>query len=439
MAVTKMKKPISALKALTLATLALPGISNQVSAGEAKYLDFDTLFSRYSESDNRIKVEVYQATANIPINDKFKLKVNGVKDIISGASPIMYKQRFNVATKKLESYRDMSSPSIREVRDSQELAGTYTYQGGTLGLGVARSSEHDYESNSFNIDSRNEFNSKRTVLATGYGFSSDQAWAIDRCDQSKGNPFDYIKTATHCLSPDQQSGMYKRPGIGGEKSTHQWLLGATQIINKDALVQTNLTYTRNDGYLSDPYKEVYAPGIGEYMAVYNEEPNAILGGNGFTARHDTRPNSRDSFAFLTRYVQHFGALNSAAMHVDYRFYGDNWGVNAHTFELAWVQPIYAGWQITPRARYYSQNEADFYTLKLTDDSARYYSSDYRLASFGAYGGGVQLSKEILDHATLGFGIDFYERKKSYGMTNGKGESFDDYSFSLFSANVKVKF
>lgn len=430
MAVTKKTKNVNALKALTLATLALPGISGSAfAAGEAEYFDANTLFSRYSESGNRMKIEVYQATANIPINDKFKLKVNGVKDVISGASPIYYYRDGNTGQTKMQK----SAASIKEVRDSQELAGTYTYQGGTLGLGVARSSEHDYDSNSFNIDSRNEFNNKRTVLATGYGFSSDQVWAVDHCHPEKAvnnciNPADFPGMN---LVPQMTDGMYKRPGVGGDKTTHQWLLGATQIINKDALVQTNLTYTRNDGYLSDPYKEVWVPW----------DNNTWLPPHSYGHfRHDTRPDSRDQFAFLTRYVQHFGVLNSAAMHLDYRLYVDNWGVNAHTFEFAWVQPIYAGWEITPRARYYSQGSADFYQPFFDAPRADgYYSSDYRLASFGAYGGGVQLSKEVFNHANLGFGIDFYERQQNYTMHGGKGSSVDDYSFSLFSAKVNVKF
>ena len=81
-AVTKNKKQSHALKALTLATLALPGVNPNALAAEAEYFDLNTMFSRYSESGNRMKVEVYQATAAIPINDKFSLKVNGVKDII---------------------------------------------------------------------------------------------------------------------------------------------------------------------------------------------------------------------------------------------------------------------------------------------------------------------------------------------------------------------
>jgi len=436
-AVTKNKKQSHALKALTLATLALPGVNPNALAAEAEYFDLNTMFSRYSESGNRMKVEVYQATAAIPINDKFSLKVNGVKDIISGASPIYY------YPKSGQLKMQKSQASIHDVRDSQELASTYTYKGGSLGLGVGRSSENDYDSNYFNIDSRTEFNSKRTVLATGYGFSSDQVWAVDHCDTSRdNNPFQHNTHDYHCILPNTgknwpapfytQDGMYKRPGVGGDKSTHQGLLGVTQILNKDALIQSNFTYSRSDGYLSDPYKEAFAPGVPGTPVI---APYSL---SGFF--HDSRPDSRDQFAFLTRYVQHFSKLNSAAMHVDYRYYADTWGVDAHTFEFAWVQPIYAGWEITPRGRYYTQGSADFYAPYFTAARADgHYSSDYRLAQFGAFGGGVQINKQLFDHATLGFGIDFYERKENYSLSTGKGTGLDNYSFSLFSANVKIRF
>jgi hypothetical protein len=57
---------------------------------------------------------------------------------------------------------------------------------------VGRSSENDYQSNFFNIDSRLDLNNKLTTVETGYGFSSDTVWAIDHCPP-------------HCLNSNSSS------------------------------------------------------------------------------------------------------------------------------------------------------------------------------------------------------------------------------------------
>ena len=430
-AVTKKTKNANSLAALTIATLALPGISPTAIAAEAEYFDLDSQFTRYSESNNRMKIDVYQANASIPFNDKFKLKINGVKDVITGASPIYYKPTNGQA--KMQK----SGASIKDVRDAVDISGNYIHSAGNVGLNVGRSSENDYDSTFFNIDSLLDFNQKRTSLSSGYGYSSDNVWAVDHC------PSDYIYKGSQCASipiltfppgliPQTfiNNGMYRRPDVGGEKQTHQGLLGLTQILNKDALIQTNLTYTHNQGYLSDPYKDAYLEGATP-LCFHNDCGTYV---------HDTRPTNRDQFATLVRYVQHFGALNAAAMHVDYRFYADTWGVDAHTFEFTWIQPIYAGWNLTPRMRYYSQGAADFYApYFLSTRADGFYSSDYRLANFGAIGGGVQLNKEFFNRLNLGLGIDFYERKMNYGINGGAGTAEDNFSFSMFSAKINFKY
>ena len=191
----------------------------------------------------------------------------------------------------------------------------------------------------------------------------------------------------------------------------------------------SLTYTYNGGYLSDLYKAVYASWV--------TDPYPIYGG---TFIHDTRPSNRNQIALLTRYVRHFSSLNSAAVHWDYRYYVDTWGVNAHTFEATWIQPVWADWKISPTVRYYTQGSADFYQPYFTAQRADgHYSSDYRLAQFGAIGGGVQVSKDFFERLNLGFGIDFYERKNNYGFNSGSGTSVDNFTFSMYSAKIYFKF
>ncbi len=427
------------LNTFTLAVLSLLSMSPNLEAAEAEYLDLNSEFSHYEEGKNRIKVDVYQAAAAIPLTDRLNFRVNSVKDIVTGASPVTNTLKSNGQVSQM-----MSGASIKDVRDSIDGTATYKHDYGSLSLGGGVSTENDYTSNFFNIDSRLDFNQKTTTLETGYGFSSDRVWAVDHCpphclsdssaslssssglsDSSSG------LSSTSTLSSPPAPSSYKRPNVGGDKTTHQGIVGVTQILDKDSLLQANLTYTYSQGYLSDPYKVVYTPWVTTPYPFYSDA-------GGYS--HDTRPTNRNQVAILTRYVRHFSKLNSAAVHLDYRFYADTWGVIAHTFEATWIQPIWQDWKISPTVRYYTQGSADFYQpYFLTPRADGYYSSDYRLAQFGSLGGGLQLSKEFFDQLTLGFGVDFYERRNSYSLNSGAGTSVDNFNFSMYNAKINFKF
>jgi hypothetical protein len=417
-AVIKDKSGATVRAALTGAALSLPGMLPTAMADIAP-LDYslDSNFSAYAESAGRMKIDIYQAAATLPINDRFSLKINGVKDIVSGASPV---GPAAAGTRSCKGPRQgnlvqcMSGATIHDERDAVDVNGTYYMDNSTLDVDAGRSSENDYTSNFFNVNNRWELNDKHTTLTAGYAYSTDHVWEMVVIDGSK----------------------VKASNVGGAKETNQGILGITQILDKDSLIQANLTYSYSGGYLSDPYKYVYAPwtscfGFGCPPAPASAYPGFV---------RDTRPGSRNQMGMLLRYVRNFTELNSAALHADYRFYGDTWGVDSHTFELSWIQPIIDSWQITPRVRYYTQNSADFYNVMFNSPSATgYYSSDYRLARFGAIGGGVQLSKEFFDRLKFSAGIDFYKREIGYGFSGGAGTALDNFSFSMYSLSLSVKF
>lgn len=407
MAATEPQRAGLRLAALTSAALALPGMVPKAGADTAPVAPtVDTSFSRYEESNNRMRVDVYQAVGNLPLGDRVGFKANGVKDVVSGASPVA-----NTLNGQGRLVQVKSRATIRDVRDEVDLSGSYYLDDLTLTVNAGRSSENDYTSNFFNLDGRWEVNDKLTTLAAGFGFASDTVWAVAE------NHVDKNATA-------------REPGVGGDKSTFQSLLGLTQVLDKNSLFQANLTYNHSEGFLSDPYKFALVlapiPGL-EYR-----------GGLGFI--RDTRPGYRDQFSFLLRYIRNFSELNAAALHLDYRFYADTWGIGAHTFEATWYQPVWDGWQLAPRVRYYSQGAADFYQpIFATARVDGKYSSDYRMASFGAVSGGAQLSKTFLDRLRITAAIDLYKREKGFALAGGTGTSLDNYSFSMYSVGIDFKF
>ncbi len=133
--------------------------------------------------------------------------------------------------------------------------------------------------------------------------------------------------------------------------------GITQIVNKDALVSGDISFTRSTGYLANPYKAVNVLFVDPALQEFNP-PNVFTGE--LKALLEKRPNERNQFNVGGRYVQFINPID-AALHFDYHFSSDDWGIQGHTFEADWAQPVGNGWTVTPRIRYYSQNTANFYT------------------------------------------------------------------------------
>jgi hypothetical protein len=102
--------------------------------------------------------------------------------------------------------------------------------------------------------------------------------------------------------------------------------------------------------------------------------------------------------------------------------------------------------VIPRFRYYSQDSADFYQPVFNGSTSSYsfYSSDYRLAGFGALSGGIKLSKEItelkpLKQLRFQAGIEYYDHSASYQLGNTNLTNFTDFSYYLVTASFNLKF
>ena len=102
------------------------------------------------------------------------------------------------------------------------------------------------------------------------------------------------------------------------------------MINRSSAVQAGLSVTEHAGYLSDPYK-----------------------------LRDVRPRTRRERAIAARY-RRFLDRADAALHADYRYFTDDWGIDSHTLHASWYQNIGPVVRIVPNARYYTQSEAGFY-------------------------------------------------------------------------------
>ena len=401
------------LTCLSLAAMALPGLMPVAEAGRVEETyNAEFQYGHYEESSERMLVDIFDVALSAPIGKTMTGSLSLVRDTMSGASPI-YNRRANGQAVQVLSGASRNAntsdcgESICDQRDGITGGLTYFFDNSSLGIGGGFSQERDYTSRYVNTNFSLDLNKKLTTVNLSASLAFDE------------------------INPTEISGGFLRNRDCGElcsKTGQQYLVGVSQIIDKDSLVQSNLTFAYNTGYLSDPYKKV-----------------AFFSGDIFTdLRNDTRPREKFQWAWLTQYVRHFGDLNNAALHVDYRYTTDDWGINTHTTEFSWHQPIAAGWQVIPRFRYYSQDQADFYHDVASDRSATFYSSDYRLAGFGTLSGGLKFSKSItglkgLHEGKFQLGAEFYDHSASYEIGGNRLGDFADFSYYLFTASFNLKF
>ena len=409
--------PSTTLQYLTFSALALPGLLSSAHAGrvEENYQS-DFQYGHYSESNQRINVDIFEGSLGLHIGKAMTASVNLVRDSISGASPVYNKKDAQGNAHQVISGASATSScgaSICEQRDAINGNLSYFFDTAALNIGGGFSREQDYTSRFFSTNLSLDVNKKMTTL--NYGAS----------------------VAFDTIEPSPSPWNSRPIGFNRSKTSQQYLLGITQLIDKNSLLQGNISFAYSEGFMSDPYKVV---------AFYDPNEPLLFNGNLYAnaIKPDQRPEEKFQWAALLQYVRHIDYTNDGALHIDYRFASDDWSIQSHTFEVSWHQPIANQWLIIPRLRYYSQTEADFYQVTGTQLESTFFSSDYRLASFGALSGGIKLSKEIshlkaLKQLKFQTGIEYYDHNADYQLTGNNSNHFTDFSYYLVTASFNVRF
>jgi len=227
-----------------------------------------------------------------------------------------------------------------------------------LSITPAGSTENDYDSRSVTAEYQWDSNGKNTTYSFGGGFADETVGATGQI-----------------LSED--------------KDAKSWFAGVTQVLSAQSLLQLNLSLAEESGFLNDPYKLT------------------LVGANLLS---DNRPSERQQAALLIRYIT-YKEKHDASLHLVYRYFEDDWGIEAHTVETSWNQELSSNWLLTPSFRYYSQEKADFYAPFFTTTPADgFYSSDYRLASYGSVLAGIRLEKTFSFNASINLNIEYYTRR-----------------------------
>jgi len=147
-----------------------------------------------------------------------------------------------------------------------------------------------------------------------------------------------------------------------DKRVTEALAGISQVVSRRWLLGVSASQTRENGYLTEPYK---------VLSVVD------AGGVPVSSLREKRPDTRLRNAVTLASVYH---LTSDVLHASYREYWDDWGVRSHTLDVALRHELDDERWIEPHVRAYTQSSADFFRFSLNQGAPlpEFASADQRL-------------------------------------------------------------
>jgi hypothetical protein len=148
-------------------------------------------------------------------------------------------------------------------------------------------------------------------------------------------------------------------------ATYQVSAAASQIVSRNAVVSATYDVSYLDGYQPNPYRLVVTPG-------------------GYVPEKHPFTRLRQAIALAGRvYLPATGTTLIAA----YRFYHDDWKINAHSPEVGIVQQVGRDAEASFRYRYYTQSASFFERTKYPDPTIMklpYYTDDPKMTAFDSH-------------------------------------------------------
>ncbi len=386
-----MNKPKKITRALTAATCSLLGTAATVQAENAHEpgdWDANAAILYYDEPDRVTAVEPIIGVKYFVDTDEtiaLKLTLDSLTGASgSGAIPTDRPQTFTRPSGKgsyeVDAGETPLDDTFLDTRTAVNLAWDKPIkQDWRMNLGVNVSDEYDYFSIGVSSLFAHDFNQKNSTLSFG---ASVQADSID--------PQGGIPTAFGVMQTTE--GVQPRSDSTDDKLTVDFLLGLTQVINANSLLQVNYSLSLSDGYLTDPFKviSVVDSTTGRPLV---EDTDSNLSRVVF----ENRPDSRLKNALYGLYKHYF---NGDVLEVSYRFMLDDFGTDSHTIDLRYRWKFSETFYLQPHIRLYQQSAADFYTpffIEGTEptvgDTAREASADYRLGELNSYTFGVEFGRD----------------------------------------------
>ncbi len=403
---------------LAACTLIAAGGGTADAQGADNPWEVDTSYLSYVEADERVSVS--KTLANLTRqSDAGSLTVNLIHDTMSGASPtgairsndsaVTYTSASGGNGFSADSGGDYSKSNFEDTRVQAGVSWERAQRRGlTLSYGGAVSRESDYESFGGNVGIARESNNRLSTLSAGVAMTLDTIYRSD----TGGTP--------EPLGNIQQ----ERPYSEGSRNTVDGILGFSRVLNRYTVAQLNLGFGLSNGYHSDPYKIISAA----------DDEDRILANF-----HDSRPDSRLRTSLFGKVVHQLqGTKNS--IHLSYRLYQDDWGIQSHTGDLRYRHQVTKRQYLEPHIRLYRQSEADFYQRKLSVDEglnpilpeSGFASSDYRLDAMTSSTLGMKYGLALNRNTDIRIRTEYLNQRFTTA-------DYDTNSALIFQASLKYRF
>ena len=400
----KNSKQISAT--LAAATCALLGgvLPAPVQAEEEDKWDFNTSLLYYGEDDDRVQDLSLNLLATRNFVDDRALTMTLALDSLTGATPSGAITQ-NVA----QTFTRPSGSSVYTIPagllplddtflDTRlALTATWAQPLGRLyqfSFGASASKEYDYTHFGLNARLSRDFNNRNTTLSAGL------AIAADSLDPVGGTPIPF----TEMLDVGNLS---NRVG-NQDKDVVDVVLGVTQVVSRNLLVQLNYSYSDASGYLTDPYKIIsVVDGVTGDTVPRVQTPG--VAGPSHIFLYENRPDSRTKHSL---YAQAKYYIDGKVLDSSYRYMTDDWDIDSHTIDVRLRWPIGGTTYLEPHLRFYSQTNAEFYSTSLVDGAAlpRYASNDYRLGDFDALTAGLKFGWKTGGGNDMSVRLEAYQQR-----------------------------
>ncbi len=371
----KPKKIRSALALATTTMLVGTSIVNAETSDKTWEIDSAILF--YAETDRVSAIEPVVSIRKLVADEEY-VSLRLVFDSLTGSSPNgAIKQPFPQSFSRVsgnEVYTTPANetpvdPNFRESRVAANIAWEKPISKTTKGI--------------YSINYSNEIDYTSLGLAATFSWDTSQrlrtwtagvSYNLDNVNPLGGVPLTFSSVPTTSIGTKTTSGKSE------DKTVVDVLLGFTQVLNRSTLMQFNLNFGIDDGYLTDPYKML-----------------SVLDSNGDLITSDEylfekRPDSRTRQALYWKTVH---SLGKDVVDFSYRYYWDDWGISSHTLDAKYRFELGSGHYLQPHLRYYLQDKADFYHYNLVQgNTPQYASADYRLADMSTTTFGLKYGVEI---------------------------------------------
>ena len=347
---------------------------------------FDLLFSYYQQDGDHSAVTGGQGTEKL---DVFINKL-GVNFTLDSTNTLLLEGGIDVISSASTDRIDMNLSSASAVDNRLWVSAGYEYTSGNrrnkIGGMPSFSIESDYLSLGLLAWWASESADKSwRYSVSGQLYADDLRWG--RLNIDYGYPVTLVYPKE--LRDSAWFDIYKR-------FSYNLTFDIQHDINKRMSIGFFPGFTLQTGLLSTPFHRFYFEG----------EDKAVV---------ENLPTQRVKIPIGVQLNSFVGARTIVQLY--YRYYWDNFGINAHTFSIETPVKIVPQLVVTPFVRFYTQGKADyFYPYQTAPNTVPFFTSDYDLSDFSSfkYGAGLKFIG-IKGGSLKQFGLRYAHYSRSDGL------------------------